>query len=263
MPEFKEHEPGTFCYAELVSSDPKASSEFYMEMFGWGRNDQDMGEVGIYTQFERGGAVTAAQYQLPAEQASAGVPSHWGQYVSVSDVDELTGKARDLGGEILMGPFDVADYGRMTVVKDPQGAVINLWQSKANNGVGLLDEPGSMCWNELMTSDTDGAGKFYTNLFGWTTETMEMGEAGLYTMWTRGEGNRPGGGMIAIPTDKGPIPPHWLLYFAVEDPAASLAQAEKLGGQAIVPVTDIPNAGSFAVIQDPVGAVFGIYKGNQ
>ena len=262
MTEFKEHAPGTFCYAELVSTNPVASSKFYMDLFGWGRNDQDLGEPGIYTQFDLGGNITASQYQLPAEQQEAGVPSYWGQYVTVVDVDDATGKARDLGGEIVMGPFDVADYGRMTVVKDPQGAMINLWQAKANCGVGLLDEPGAMCWNELMTSDTDGAGKFYTNLFGWSTETMDMGEMGSYTMWTRGEG-RPGGGMMAIPQDKGPIPPHWLLYFAVADPDVAHAKALELGGTSVVPVTDIPQAGRFAVIQDPVGAVFGIYKSHK
>lgn len=258
MAEFKAHEPGTFCYAELASTDPQASGKFYTELFGWGRNDQDMGEYGIYTQFELRGAVTAAQYKLPAEQLTAGVPSYWGQYVTVTDCDASTARATDLGGKVMAGPMDVADYGRMTIMSDPQGAVIHLWQPRANCGVELLDEPGAMGWNELMTPDTDGAVKFYTNLFGWGTETMDMGDMGVYTMWSRDQG-RPGGGLLPMPQRKKDIPPHWLVYFAVVDPDATHAQALQLGGVSIVPPTDIPGAGRFAVIQDPVGAVFGVY----
>jgi predicted enzyme related to lactoylglutathione lyase len=259
MPEFKEHAPGTFSYAELASADPETTGKFYTELFGWARTDQDMGEYGVYTQFHLGGAITAAQYKLPADQQAAGVPAYWGQYVTVEDVAASAEKARQLGAEVVMGPMDVMEHGRMAVLKDPQGAVINLWQPLSHCGVGLLDDPGAMCWNELMTPDTDGAGKFYTNLFGWSTETLDMGEMGVYTMWTRGEG-RPGGGMMAIKPEMGPIPPHWLLYFAVPDTNAAHARALELGGKSLVAPTDIPTAGRFAVLQDPVGAVFAIYK---
>lgn len=258
MPEFKEHAPGTFCYAELASTDPEASGKFYTDLFGWKRNDEDLGEPGIYTQFEMGGAITAAQYQLPAEQKDAGVPSFWGQYISVADCDASTTQAIELGAEAVMGPADVADYGRMTIMKDPQGALFHLWQPQKNCGVGVLNEPGAMCWNELMTTDTDSAGKFYTNLFGWGVETMEMGDMGTYTMWSRKEGGE-AGGMVAIQPEMGPIPPHWLLYFAVSDADATVTKATELGAVVIVPPTDIPHAGRFAVVQDPVGAVFGVF----
>lgn len=259
MPEFTEHAPGTFSYAELATADPEASGRFYGELFGWQRNDQDLGEYGVYSQFNQGGAITAAQYLLPAEQRAAGVPSNWGQYVTVQDVESATAKAQALGAEVVMGPMDVFDYGRMTALKDPQGAHICLWQALKHCGAGVLDDPGAMCWNELMTPDTDGAAEFYTNLFGWSTETMEMGDLGTYTVFTRGEG-RPGGGMVATPREKGPIPPHWLLYFAVAEIDESHTRALELGAETIVPPTDIPNAGRLAVIQDPVGALFGVYQ---
>ena len=254
----KSHEAGTFCYAELASADPIASGRFYTELLGWQQNDEDMGELGIYTQFTLDGAVVSAQYQLPSDQQQAGSPSFWGQYISVEDCDASTAKAQALGGETVAGPMDVMDLGRMTILKDPQGAVFQLWQAGKNCGVGILDAPGAMVWNELMTSDTDGAGKFYTNLFGWGTEVKDMGEMGSYTMWTRGEA-RPGGGMMTIPPGKEMIPPHWLVYFAVTDPDAIAQKSVALGGKVIVPPTDIPNAGRFAVVQDPVGAVFGIF----
>ncbi|MCB1182785.1 VOC family protein [bacterium] len=256
MPDIATHPAGTFCYAELASTDPTASGEFYTALFGWGRNDQDMGAYGIYTQFLLRDRVVAAQFRLPDDQP---VPTHWCQYVSVPDADATTRQAVDLGAEILMGPLDVMDYGRMTILNDPQGAKINLWQPRANIGVGVLDEPGAMCWNELMSPDPAASTGFYGALFGWGTESMDLGEMGTYTVWTRGAEERAGGGMVAITAAMKDVPPNWLIYFQVADPAAVAARAGELGGAVVVPPTDIPGAGRFAVLSDPAGGVFGIY----
>lgn len=259
MPAFKAHEPGTFCYAELVSTDPVATSAFYRELFGWDQRDNDLGEHGIYSHFHMNGAITGAQYKRNAEQEAAGVPPHWSVYIAVADVDAATDQAREMGANVLMQPFDVFDVGRMSVLQDPQGAAFSLWQEGTSCGVGVMDEPGAMCWQELMTSDTQGGQKFYTDLFGWQSETMNMGEMGDYTIFTRGVA-RDVGGMVQVPADHGPIPSHWLLYFEVAAVDVAHEAALKLGAKTIVPPTDIPTAGRFAVIQDPVGAVFGIYK---
>jgi predicted enzyme related to lactoylglutathione lyase len=259
MAEFKTHEPGTFCYVEMATNDPTASGKFYTALFGWDRNDQDMGEYGIYTQYQLNGKVVAAQYKLNAEQEAQNVPPNWGQYVTVTDADTATARATELGGQVVMGPMDVMDYGRMSVIADPTGAVFCIWEPKSNIGVELRDEPGSMCWNELMTTDTTKAVTFYAGLFGWETETMSMGDQGDYTMF-KGGGGQPAGGMMAIQPEMGPIPPNWLVYFAVDDVDNSHDNAVGLGGKAIVPPTDIMEVGRFAVIADPVGAVFGIYK---
>lgn len=259
MPEFSKHEPGTFCYAELVTSDPAATGKFYTALFGWSRDDQDMGEFGIYTQFQMNGKIVAAQYKIVAEQEAMNVPPHWGQYVTVNDAEASTAKVAELGGQVIMGPQDVMDHGRMSVLADPAGAVFNLWQPKQNIGIELRDDPGTMCWNELMTTDTAGAKSFYGGLFGWEPEAMDMGDMGEYTIFNRGAGQDVGG-MMAITPEMGPIPPSWLVYFAAEDIEATLEKAVSLGAKPMVPPTDIPEVGRFAVIVDPVGAVFAIYK---
>jgi len=259
MAEFKTHEPGTFCYAEMTTNDPAASEKFYTELFGWSRDDQDMGEYGIYTQYQIKGKIVAAQYKLNAEQEAKNVPPNWGQYVTVTDADAATARAAELGGQIVMGPMDVMDYGRMSVIGDPTGAVFCIWEPKSNIGVELRDEPGAMCWNELMTPDTDKAATFYGGLFGWEIETMSMGDMGDYTLF-KGGSKQPAGGMMAIKPEMGPIPANWLVYFAVDDVDGVHDKAVSLGGKAMVPPTDIPKMGRFAVITDPVGAVFGIYK---
>lgn len=262
MPVFDKHEPGTFCYAELTTNDPAKAGKFYTELFGWSRNDQDMGEYGIYTQYQLDGKVVAAQYKITEDQEAQSIPPNWGQYVTVADADATSAKVTELGGSVLMGPMDVNDYGRMSVLADPMGAVFCIWQAQGNCGIQLRDEPGTMCWNELLTTETEQAKTFYGGLFGWETESMEMGDMGVYTMFNRGAG-KPAGGMVAISPEKGPVPPHWLVYFRVADVDGSTDQAVSLGGAAIVPPTDIPHAGRLAVIADPTGAVFGIYKPNQ
>jgi predicted enzyme related to lactoylglutathione lyase len=79
-----------------------------------------------------------------------------------------------------------------------------------------------------------------------------------YTSFLNGE--RPAGGMYEPTPEMGEIPPHWLVYFAVDDTDAKAKKAEALGGKVCAPPADIPGVGRFAVIQDPQGAAFGIIK---
>ena len=259
MPEFSKHEPGTFCYVELATNDPAASGKFYTELFGWSRDDQDMGEYGIYTQYQLDGKIVAAQYKISTDQEAMDVPPNWGQYVTVNDADATSAKAAELGGTVAMGPMDVMDYGRMSILADPSGAVFCIWEPKDNCGVQLRDEPGTMCWNELMTTDTESSKAFYGGLFGWEPQTVDMGDMGQYTLFNR-SGGQQAGGMMAIQPEMGPVPAHWLAYFAAADIDTTHEKALSLGGKALVPPTDIPDVGRFSVIADPVGAVFAIYK---
>ena len=162
-------------------------------------------------------------------------------------------KAKDLGGKLLMEPFDVMDVGRMAVIQDPQGATFCVWEPKKHIGAELMNEPGTMCWAELDTTDTESAKKFYTGLFGWGTKDSEQ-----YTEWLRGGTSI--GGMMKIPKEWGPVPPNWLVYFMVSDVDASAKKAGELGAGTIVPPMDIPKTGRFAVLHDQQGAVFAIFK---
>ncbi|MHC4220024.1 MAG: VOC family protein [Planctomycetota bacterium] len=118
---------------------------------------------------------------------------------------------------------------------------------------------GTFCWNELMTPDTKAAESFYTKLFGWTTEVMDMGGGRIYTIWK--QGNTSAGGMMAIQgPEMGGVPPNWLAYITVDSVDASTDQARSLGANIEVPPTEIPNIGRFSVITDPTGATFGLFQ---
>jgi predicted enzyme related to lactoylglutathione lyase len=198
--------------------------------------------------------VAALYQQDPAQQ---GAPPHWLSYISVGHVNDVARRAKELGGTVLMDPFDVLDVGRMAMVQDPTGAVVALWEPRRHAGAGIAGEPGSICWNELATADVARAGAFYTSLLGWSAETRPMGGAS-YTMFAH-EG-APRGGMMAIAPEWGPVPPNWLVYFAVSDCGGQTALAQSLGGSVRVPPTDVAGVGRFSVLADPQGAVFAVME---
>lgn len=248
--------PGTFCWAELATGDQEGAKAFYGGLLGWTADDRPIGEGGdVYSTMERDGKAVAAIAGQPAAQREAGAPPMWSSYVSVEDADAAAARAKELGAAVHAPPFDVMDVGRMAVIQDPQGAHFELWQPKAHFGAALVNAPGAVVWNELNTPDLDAASAFYTGLFGWTVAPFE-GSPGPYLSIKNGEANA--GGIRPL-TQPG-VPPHWLVYFGVEDLDAALAKVGELGGTVHAGPIDIQVA-KIAVAADPQGAVFALYDG--
>ena len=257
MAERMKHEPGTFSWVELATRDSAAAKRFYTSLFGWGVDEMPVGDGTTYTMLTKNGKRVGALYQMSAQQQ--GVPPHWNSYVTVASADDSAARAKKLGGNVMLEPFDVLDAGRMAVVADPTGAVFSLWQPKRHIGADLVNEPGAFCWNELYTTDPNKAADFYMGLFGWTKDARHM-DYGEYVIFNRG--GRQMCGMMQIPKEWGPVPPHWLVYFAVDDCDASVAKATSLGAKAMMPPMDIENVGRFAMLTDPEGAGFAVIKLN-
>jgi uncharacterized protein len=257
MQEMVQYKPGTFCWVELGTTDSEAAKTFYTQLFGWDYVDNPMGPDMVYTMLKLNGKDVGALYKLMSEQLSQGVPSHWLSYVSVASADETAEKAKAAGATLLKEPFDVFTVGRMAVVQDPTGAVFAVWQAGTSAGAGIYNVPNSFCWNELMTTDTARDGEFYSTVFGWGRDKQNFG-ALEYTMFSNGD--RQAGGMLQITPEMGPIPPNWLVYFAVDDCDAKVNKATQLGATVMKPADDIPGVGRFAVLGDPQGAVFAIIK---
>ena len=116
--------------------------------------------------------------------------------------------------------------------------------------------PGTMPWNELITRDKSASVDFYSKLFGWSTEDMELPGGNTYTMFKVGD--RPVAGCMVPPEDS-EAPPMWLSYVNVEDIDASVAKAKELGGVICKERVDLP-MGSFAVVSDPQGATFAFWQ---
>jgi uncharacterized protein len=252
-----EYRPGMFCWIELGTSDNLAAKNFYSQLFGWDYEDNPMGPDMVYSMIKLDGKDVGGLYKMAPDMAGQGVPPHWLSYILVTSADETVEKIKAAGATVINGPFDVGPVGRMAVVKDPTDAVFAIWEPKEHQGSGIYNVPGSFCWNELGTNDTARAAEFYSNVFGWNGEKLP--ESPLdYTVFKNAE--RGNGGMYKITPEMGRVPPHWLVYFAVDDCDAKVQKVTELGGGVVKPSADIPGVGRFAIVHDPQGAAFAIIK---
>jgi len=260
--EFTSHKPGTFSWPELATTDQKAGVAFYRALFGWDVNEQPIGPNDMYSMFQMRGKPVAAGYTMREDERKMGIPPHWNAYVTVANVDESAKKAASLGAKVLAPPFDVMDAGRMAVIQDPAGAVFQIWQPNRSIGAMILNEPGALCWTELNTRDTKASEAFYTQMFGWTAKHSAPSSGMEYTEFS--VDGQPSIGMMPI-NEHMPahVPSYWMPYFQVADADASAAKAKQLGGSVMVPPTDIPNTGRFAIVSDPQGAMFAVFKFTQ
>lgn len=116
-------------------------------------------------------------------------------------------------------------------------------------------------WHELMSSDPERAKTFYQEVIGLSTTPLE-GAPFPYTVWL--QDGSPVGGLVPPQGAQTGWPsgpkPHWVSSFATADVDQAVERAQKLGGQVLVPPTDIPKFGRAAVLKDPEGAVFGIFQ---
>ena len=143
----------------------------------------------------------------------------------------------------------------MAVIQDPQGAHFLLWQANRHIGASLVNAPGALSWNELASPDLDASKAFYSSLFDWTVEPFEGSPQPYLTIKN---GDRSNGGIRELDSP-GP-PPHWLVYFAIDDIDQGIAKVEQLGGTKHAGPIDIGIA-KIAVVADPQGAIFALYAG--
>ncbi|MEA2297386.1 MAG: uncharacterized protein QOF77_322 [Solirubrobacteraceae bacterium] len=247
--------PGTFSWTDLATTDQEGAKAFYAALFGWEAEDMPVGEGTVYSMMRRDGKNVAAIAPQPQQQRDAGVPPLWQSYVSVESADATADLVKEHGGTVHAGPFDVLEAGRMAVIQDPHGAFFMIWEAGRHFGAALVNAPGALAWNELSTPDFDAAATFYGAVFGWTTTAFE-GSPDPYRVIMNGE--RSNGGMR--PQSSSGAPPHWLVYFGVENLDAALEQVEQLGGTRHAGPIDIGVA-RIAVVADPQGATFAIYDG--
>jgi uncharacterized protein len=256
MGERTQYAPGTFCWSELSTTDLDGAKAFYAGLLGWDAVDNPVPGGGVYSMQNIGGKPVAAIAPQPQQQRDAGVPPLWNSYVSVESADATAERAKELGATVHAPPFDVMEVGRMAVIQDPQGAFFMLWQPRAHVGASLVNAPGALVWNELRSPDLDGSTAFYSGLFGWEITPFEGSAMGTY-LGIKNAGANNGG--IAELSPPG-TPPHWLVYFGVEDVEQALAKVGELGGSTLLGATDIQIA-KIAVVADPQGAAFAIYAG--
>jgi predicted enzyme related to lactoylglutathione lyase len=128
-------------------------------------------------------------------------------------------------------------------------------QTRGKLAMSNAEIRGRFVWHELMTTDTDAASDFYSQVVPWKAEDSGMPS---YSLWMSGKYRA--GGLMALPEDDASAtPPHWIIYIGTPDVDGTVAAAEKLGGKVLKSASDIPNVGRFAVLSDPQGAAFAVF----
>ena len=251
MPEITKYQHGTPSWLDLATTDLDGAERFYGQLFGWEFKREPVGEGQFYSMGYLKGKTVAGIMERSREQTEQVVPPGWYTYITVQDVDAVAVKVEKLGGRLISEPFDVFDSGRMAMLQDPEGAFVSLWQAKDHIGAGLVNEPGTLVWNELVADDPQKLASFYGSLLDIEMKPMEgMPEYKLFTV-----GGNSVAGIFKKTEQMKELPSHWSIYFAVEDTDSIAEKTTALGGKVLKPPADTP-MGRFAVLQDPQGAAF-------
>jgi uncharacterized protein len=236
---------GTPTWIDLGVPDLDRALTFYGSVFGW---EFDVGpeESGRYTMcFLRGRRVAG----ISAMYEPSGV--FWNVYLATPDCDRSAERAREAGGSLLIGPMDVMDQGRMAIVRDPVGAQFGLWEGRAHTGAQVVNEPGALMRNDLVTPEPGPAREFYAAVFDFSLEgNPDMPQAD-FTFLRRPDGHEVGGIMGAPGSTSA-----WSTTFEVAGTDEAVQRALDAGGSSDGAKDFL--YGRLATITDPFGAEFSV-----
>jgi predicted enzyme related to lactoylglutathione lyase len=243
---------GTPCWVDLGTGDIKQAIGFYSAQFGWDIAEGGP-EVGGYSLARLDGRNVAG---IGPNMSQPDAPSAWSTCFASSDADAAAARITSAGGQVVMGPMDVMDLGRMLVASDVTGAFFTIWQAGQHTGAQLVNTPGSFTWSEHMSHDFEGAKAFYAAVFGYEYGDMSSDGFSYATLLINGQ--QVVGGIGAYPAgDTGNHASFWGVYFGTSDTDKAVEQAVRLGGEVVRPAADSPY-GRMAVLADSQGAVFSV-----
>jgi predicted enzyme related to lactoylglutathione lyase len=245
VPKRDEAPIGAPCWIEVFTSDPDKSRAFYGELFGW-TSEETGEEYGGYINFRKDGIYVAGCMR---NDGQAGMPDVWTIYLATDNAAKTEEAAVANGGQVIVPAMEIGQVGSMAVVVDPAGAAIGAWQPGLHKGFGVLAEPGTPSWFELLTPNYDESVEFYRQVFKWDTHAASDTPELRYTTLGEGESQAAGimDGSAFLPDG---VPAQWSIYFGVED-----AKIVELGGAVVRPAEDTPY-GRLAEAADPTGAHF-------
>jgi uncharacterized protein len=259
---YAEGEP---CWADAVAPDMDAAKRFYGDLFGWTFVDTGP-EFGNYVMCHKNHKTVAA---LTPPTSEDGGPPVWNTYLKTSDADATAQRIELAGGRLLMGPMEISNSGRMLLAFDPGGAAFGAWEPGDMTGAQLYGEPGAITWAEVNTRDPSAVDAFYHSLFGieavaWRDIPEEYPtdapaeQTGMdYVVYHAAAGGQMLCGRMKMPADFGDVPPHWMIYFGVDNADSAAERVTAAGGRVNVAPFDTPY-GRMTVVADPNGAVLGL-----
>ena len=249
--------PGKVIWRELLTDDPVASQKFYGALFDW--TFESVGTAAglssntAYTLIRHNGRLIGGMIDTVALNNRTDI-SQWVVSMSVTDIDAAVAVFTAGGGKVKTPPTDLQRRGKLALVRDAEGALLALLQTKDGDPVDREPEVGGFLWDELWTTDVERATTFYENVAGlegadWDTDGDS--ESGMAYRLLKGDG-KPRVGIMLNPLDG--LDPVWVSYLRVESPASITAKVVDLGGSIIVAAQPRALGGEVAFIAGPSGA---------
>ena len=248
---------------EIAGPDGPALQQYYRDLFGWDVQVQgpEMGNYGVVMWMEGGigGGIMATTDEMP-------VRNYVTFYIQVDDLQAALDKVAGVGGSTVMPPMEIApEVGSMAMFADPAHNAIGLYSmpTQMNGEMPPKSDAPPVVHFELGGSDAQVLEDFYTTMFDWKVNPVEMPDGGVYRL-IQGEpdsygGNGIGGGIFQHVEGMPPNAPG--LAVAVDDLQAYLDKAVGLGGTALMQPMDIPGGfGSLAIFNDIAGNRISLFK---
>jgi predicted enzyme related to lactoylglutathione lyase len=248
--------PGKIVWHDLLTDTPDETMAFYGGLFGWTFEPLDV--LGAnYTLIRHQGRMIGGMVDQNRLATSEDI-SQWVVVLSVADVEQASRTLADAGGTVFTPPTSLGERGIISVVADPEGAVLALLQTNDSDPMDEGAEPlvGGFLWDELWAKNSASAAAFYQRLAAFDLEQLETGpEQAPVAYKVLSSQGVPRLGIRQRPAED--LQPTWASYLRVADEAGLndiVARTESLGGQVLMPVTRRPRGGHVAVIAGPSGA---------
>jgi len=246
VPDVDANQPlGTPTWVDLAVAELQPALDFYGAVFGW---EFRIGpeEYGSYTTCLLRGRPVAAVFVDPSRTPA------WDVYLATPDCDATAALAAEAGATLLQEPDDVMTQGRMAMLRDPVGARVGLWQGRDHVGCQVVNEPGALVRNDLVTPDPGTARRFYARVFGFTLDGNPDMPGFDFTFLRRPDGHEVGGVMGAPDASSSA----WGTAFEVADADEAVRRAADADGSS--PGAEEFLYGRLATVRDPFGAEFSV-----
>lgn len=249
--------PGKIIWRDLLTNDPPASQQFYGELFGWEFESvgtaSNLKSNSSYTLIRHNGKLIGGMIDTLALNNRDDI-SQWVVLMSVEDIDASVEAVTASGGKIMTPPTDLQSRGRIAVIRDVEGALLGLLETRDGDPRDSEPEVDGFLWDELWTSNVQSADAFYNKVAGLTKDTVDIDgtqdSAPTYSLLKAGDTPRAG----IMPNPLEGLDPVWVSYIRVESPAAITSRVAELGGRVIVEAGPRPVGGEVAFIAGPSGA---------
>jgi len=249
--------PGKVIWRDLLTHDTNASQEFYETLLGWEfesiGSDAGLASDSTYKLIRHKGRLIGGMIDTVALNNRSDI-SQWVVSMSVTNIDDAVARFSAAGGEVLTPPKDLQRRGRMAVVRDAEGALLALLQTRDGDPADREPEIGGFLWEELWTTNIESATAFYESVAGLKAASWDIDEnqesGASYRLLK--DGDKPRVGIMPNPLEG--LKPVWVSYLRVESPASITAQVAGLGGRVIVEARPRALGGEVAFIAGPSGA---------